>query len=279
MKKPVRNADQLDLVAATSGRSSAPGTGFSAAKLSAGLEVAIGGCRVEQRDIAESGLMQPSILFVCQDAAGKPGALIFFPSMLFERRFVQAYGGDKAEPMAAPAPSGAQLRHAQRLGKRLARWIEAGWPDNGKPQFSTAEILFDSKEHAEHIDRFDTGKSLNFQVGVDGAVSHEVHVAIATGLLAAAPRAQAVPSSAAFLRQQLLARTGQVRLPVRSEIELSAMPASRLLALQPGEVLPLAMPRAIPVLVGDRRFAVASVGEWQGSTALRIETLYESSLA
>lgn len=280
MKKPQNATDKLDLVAATSGREAAAGTGFSAARLGAGLEAVIGKCRVEMHDIAEGGTPHPSILFVCQDAAAKPGALIFFPAMLLERLFVQAYGGDRAESAAA-TPSAAQLRHARRLGKRLAAWIITGWPDDARPTLNAAETLFDRKEHPQTINAFDTGKSIGFQVGID-SVSYEVQVAIATGLLAAAPRQQAAPGAspnAALLRQQMIARTGQVRLSVRSEIEVSAMPASRLVALRPGDVLPLAMPRSVAVLVGERRFASASVGEWQGSAALRIESLYESYIA
>lgn len=277
MKNPKRDTDRLDLIAATSGRGAAAGTGFSGARLGGGLEAVIGKCRVEAHDIAEGGTPHPSILFVCQDTAGKAAALIFFPSMLLERLFVQAYGGDRAESTAA-IPSGAQLRHARRLGQRLAAWLITGWPDEARPRLTAAEILFDRKAHQESTGGFDTGKSLGFQISIDGAVSYEVHVMIATGLLAAAPPQADLPNTA-LRRQQMIARTGQVRLPVRSEIAVSAMPASRLLALRPGDVLPLAMPRSVCVLVGERRFASASMGEWQGSAALRIETLYESYIA
>jgi flagellar motor switch protein FliM len=75
----------------------------------------------------------------------------------------------------------------------------------------------------------------------------------------------------------MIARAGSVPLIVRSELVAAQMPASRLLNLRPGDVVPIPTPVAIPVTVAGRVFATASIGEWQGSAALRIESFSEGN--
>lgn len=62
-----------------------------------------------------------------------------------------------------------------------------------------------------------------------------------------------------------------VRLPVRSVLARPEISLVKLLALEVGDIIPLAMPRHVPVTVAGRNFAVGSIGEANGNAAIRIE--------
>jgi flagellar motor switch protein FliM len=65
----------------------------------------------------------------------------------------------------------------------------------------------------------------------------------------------------------------QVRLPVRTIFARPDWPVSRLMALKPGDVIPIALPKTIPITVGGRRFATATVGEANGRAAINLEQI------
>jgi flagellar motor switch protein FliM len=62
-----------------------------------------------------------------------------------------------------------------------------------------------------------------------------------------------------------------VRLPVRSVLARPEISLVKLLALEVGDIIPLGMPRHVPVTVAGRSFAVGSIGEANGNAAIMIE--------
>ncbi|KTE11424.1 flagellar motor switch protein FliM [Sphingopyxis sp. H115] len=64
-----------------------------------------------------------------------------------------------------------------------------------------------------------------------------------------------------------------VRLPVRSVLARPEISLVKLLALEVGDIIPLAMPRHVPVTVAGRSFAVGSIGEANGNAAIMIEEI------
>jgi len=71
----------------------------------------------------------------------------------------------------------------------------------------------------------------------------------------------------------LAARLDDVRLPARTVLARPNLKMSELLALQPGDVIPIHIARNLPLLVGERVFAHGTVGEQDGSVAFMIEKL------
>jgi len=66
-----------------------------------------------------------------------------------------------------------------------------------------------------------------------------------------------------------------VRLPVRSVLARPEISLVKLLALEVGDIIPLAMPRHVPVTVAGRNFAFGSIGEANGNAAIMIEQIEE----
>lgn len=66
-----------------------------------------------------------------------------------------------------------------------------------------------------------------------------------------------------------------VRLPVRSVLARPEIPLVKLMALEVGDIIPLTIPRHVPVTVAGRRFATGSIGEANGNAAILIEHIEE----
>ncbi|HWI86139.1 MAG TPA: FliM/FliN family flagellar motor switch protein [Sphingomonas sp.] len=63
----------------------------------------------------------------------------------------------------------------------------------------------------------------------------------------------------------------QVKLPVRSVLARPEISVAELLALKPGDVIPITLPPRTPLLAGARRIADGVIGEQDGRAALLIE--------
>ncbi|HZV18876.1 MAG TPA: FliM/FliN family flagellar motor switch protein [Sphingobium sp.] len=85
-------------------------------------------------------------------------------------------------------------------------------------------------------------------------------------------RAELLPPDPAW-QAGLAARLDDVRLPARTVLARPNLKMSELLALQPGDVIPIHIARHLPLLVGERVFAHGTVGEQDGSVAFMIEKL------
>lgn len=284
MTKAGSVTEKLDLLAASSSRRVADEGSISTARLADGLAALLRRLAVQPEGIAVAHTAagwapdQPLIRFICKNDAGQPGAVIEMPSHLFERLFVQIYGGDRFDARAEK-PSEAQNRFALRLGNRLCEWLEGALTSAEKPSFTQSEMRFGANPEGFDPVAVETPITFEFDIALSGGATWRMHMCVAADLITARsvqPKQHQQSIGPAQWKQRILSRAGQVPLPVRSEIAIAHMPASRLLALQPGDVLPIAMPVSIPVLVGERPFASASMGEWQGSAALRIEALGES---
>jgi len=65
-----------------------------------------------------------------------------------------------------------------------------------------------------------------------------------------------------------------VRLPVRTVLARPEMRMSELLGLKPGDVIPVNLPPRAPLIVGDRRIGVGTLGDHDGKAALMLEQVF-----
>ena len=72
-------------------------------------------------------------------------------------------------------------------------------------------------------------------------------------------------------RQRMVAALGEVRIQARSVLARPSISVSELLALEPGDVIPVSLPPSVPLLVSGRLLAFGSIGDQEGRAALRIE--------
>jgi flagellar motor switch protein FliM len=94
-----------------------------------------------------------------------------------------------------------------------------------------------------------------------------------------AMRAKAGPAGDDIdFKNKLLGALDNVALPVRSVLARPEMTVAQLLALKPGDVIPVTLSQTVPLLVGNRRFAEGTIGEQEGRAALMIENLNKGLL-
>lgn len=65
----------------------------------------------------------------------------------------------------------------------------------------------------------------------------------------------------------------EVRLPVRSVLARPQLSVSELMALKPGDVIPITIPSAIPLLVANKRVASGTIGEKNGLAAIQVTSV------
>lgn len=74
--------------------------------------------------------------------------------------------------------------------------------------------------------------------------------------------------------EMLPAAMAEITVPLRARLAQMTIPASRLLALRPGQTLPLAIARSVPLMAGGRTLATGTVGEQDDRTALQIDRVH-----
>lgn len=278
-----QSGETIDLIAATTGRIAATDNPVSARAMLAGLGTLLERsglakmqveAAVEEVDAPIGG--QGHVLFHLFDESGAAAARIHVPHRLFEALYVRLYGGTAAAPATAK-PGATQLRYAQRLGRQLCNILDSALPKPDMLRDAAIDAAFDLDEQPEH---FEARWNMAFSVAADSIEPCHICFALSDQLADAMPEASG--RRMAGTRSQppqnhMIARAGSVPLIVRSELVAAQMPASRLLNLRPGDVVPIPTPVAIPVTVAGRVFATASIGEWQGSAALRIESFSEGN--
>jgi flagellar motor switch protein FliM len=72
-------------------------------------------------------------------------------------------------------------------------------------------------------------------------------------------------------REKMKAAAMYVHMPARAVLTRAELPASQLLTLKPGDILPVLLPSQIPLTVAGRPFARGTIGEENGRAALKIE--------
>lgn len=74
-------------------------------------------------------------------------------------------------------------------------------------------------------------------------------------------------------RERMSAALGEVRLQARSVLARPTMSVSELLALAPGDVIPVSLPEMVPLFVSGRQIALGKIGEQDGRAALKVEKI------
>ena len=90
--------------------------------------------------------------------------------------------------------------------------------------------------------------------------------------LSAKVHAEAGTGDAEF-RWRLARALEGVSFPVRSVVARPTLSVKELLALKPGDVIPITLAPRVPLIVGNRRLAEGTIGEQEGRAAFQIETI------
>ena len=181
------------------------------------------------------------------------------------------YGGSGAQANARGALTAAELRFAERLAGQFVAMLAAAWTGS-RPVLSAIALSSEAKPYctaneAVLVQDFPTGKiACVYQLG---ALRAEAGPSDETVQAKPDPEWSARVNAAAL----------SIRLPVRTIFARPQISVTKLIALQPGDIIPLLLPQHVPITVGGRHFAQGSVGEASGRVAIKIENMQQGHLA
>ena len=182
------------------------------------------------------------------------------------------YGGSGAAPSAArDALTAAELRFADRMGGQFAAMLSAAWagtrPVLGGVVLSSEAKPFCGANEAVLVQSFPSGN-------------------IACVYPLSALRAEAGPGEETVQAKpdaewsaRVNAAALSIRLPVRTIFARPEISVAKLMALKPGDIIPLLLPQHVPITVSGRHYAQGTVGEASGRVAIKIENMQQGHMA
>ncbi len=188
------------------------------------------------------------------------------------------YGGSGAQVELRDELTSAERRFAERVGERLAAVLSGAWSTVLPMQPSLSAVAL-----AEGAANLCPGAEpvLVQSFALSGApfAGAKLRVAYPLGalrsLLGQCVEGGKADSEDAAWSAAINAAALNVRLPVRTIFARPEISFSRLLSLQPGDIIPLLLPQHVPITVAGRHFAHGSIGEANGRAAIRIEKMKE----
>lgn len=91
------------------------------------------------------------------------------------------------------------------------------------------------------------------------------------------PAGQGCATRDAQWKRALAQAAEEIRLPLRTVVARPELPLSRILALKPGDVIPLVLPAQVPVTASGLLIGHAVVGDTGGRASIRFESLVENT--
>lgn len=209
----------------------------------------------------------------------KGGFLVLIEAEWVTRLVDAFYGGTGGINPLAPKPTeftAGEARVAGRLADAVTDVLAVAWgefaplqPALGQRETTAAAAQLVRDDEAIVVQRF------AIEGGTTGAARIDIVYPLAAlrqhaGLAGVGRQVDASPADLAF-RAALADALTEVQLPVRSVLARPSLSVDQLLALKPGDVIPISVGPRVPLLVANRRVAEGTIGEQEGRAALMIE--------
>jgi flagellar motor switch protein FliM len=203
------------------------------------------------------------------------GMLVSFPPPAITAMVDACYGGSGDIDRARTAFSAAEARFVDRLASEAGIAIETAWRDvvSLEPYYlgcttAASEVVCGRASDPIIIQRFsiDSGQSIEI-----------LYPAASLRALPALSGQQREDDNSAdpVWRARLSDAVMHAHLPVRTVIARPVMSLDRLMALAPGDIIPVCLPAQVPLTVAGRLLAHGTIGDANGRAAIsisRIET-------
>lgn len=210
------------------------------------------------------------------------GGMLIAVSPDYVTRLVDAfYGGTGASPSASARRrefTASEERLVGRLTEGVAAAVVEVWADIValEPQLAARET---NASYATLVRGDESVVVQRFAIagGGPGASSIDLVFPLAAmrgyeAQLAAKVQSEQGGGDSEF-RGRLARAIEGVTLPVRSVVARPTLSVRELLALKPGDVIPITLAPRVPLIVGNRRLAEGTIGEQEGRAAFQIETI------
>ncbi|WP_422059245.1 flagellar motor switch protein FliM [Sphingopyxis sp.] len=188
------------------------------------------------------------------------------------------YGGKGQNVAEREDLTDAEERFAARLGRDMGMQLAAAWKSGIEPELDCvtsdpAKLAAVRADDELLVQRF----TLRGGVFEGRTILCAYPQAALRGIAGAdpAPDMRDSPSIDPVWTATLNKALKNVRMPVRSVLARPEISLVKLLSLEVGDIIPLTIPRNVPVTVAGRNFASGSIGEANGNAAIMIERIEE----
>lgn len=188
------------------------------------------------------------------------------------------FGGPGQAPATLPSEfSPAVDALLARVGAMVAAATQAAWEPLdpvhvtcGRPDVNAPLAAFEAEELVV-VTRFGLARGEAAPAFLDlvyPVATLKPHTAALTGKVVAQPAEPDADWQMALTRAAM-----NVRIPVRSVLAEPVVSLARLLAFQPGDIIPISFGADVPVMIGGDRVGTGTVGTSNGHAAIRITKL------
>lgn len=216
--------------------------------------------------------------------AGKGGPLaLAMPRRMLVQLVDIFYGGDGQRVAVRETLSVAERRFATRFGEELLPLLAHAWKDTAEPGLAFQAHFREARDPLVASD-FDPLLVLDFRVEGKVFGGAAIRLGCSAGSIAAltgAGQKQFADASPAIDPDWLAAlhlSLGNVSLPVSSVLARPEISLARMLTLQVGDVIPLTMPRHVPLSVAGHNLAAGTLGEVGGRVAIHVEQIRKRTM-
>lgn len=213
-----------------------------------------------------------------------PGGHEASPQLVFDAGLVLElldlfFGGPGEPPAVDPKEfSPAAIAMVERLGRQIAPALAAAWEPVTRIEFAVGAVETDPTvlRGVEGDDAI-----VVTRIGIARAEDKPRFVHIIYPVATLKPHQESIvrkvhvrtPDVPPAWRQNLTRAVMSVRLPVRTVLAEPVMPLSQLLDLKVGDVIPIGLGDQVPVMVGNDRLGMATVGTSGGKAAIQLTSL------
>lgn len=210
----------------------------------------------------------------CQIAGQKSQTLLSVPPGIISRLTDLFFGGDGEVLNSAPGMTLTEERIFRRLAVQLAAAHARALRSSEDADVGALETARNNMRQAREGDAL-VIQTLAITRGKTSLGKIEIaHLAARMrGGLAEKHEPPVNEMTGDVWRTSLAAAMRTVHVPVRSVIARPEISLERLIALVPGDIIPIIITDHIPVIVSGTVFALGSLGEANGHTAIRIEQI------
>lgn len=280
--------DLVQLGAAVPTRPELPGLTRIGAKIARGLSAAFassgGATKVTVGEIRTLTFaewkadLEPMIAVArYRERTMKGGMLISVPSRLVATLVDIFYGGSGAIDPARISFGSAEQRLFDRFAGKGADALTAAWADVEKltptvmgSTFGVDDVALAKPDDVVVVQQFATDDPEAGQ----GCIDIVYPLAALRGMPGLQDMEEVVAEEPdPMWRMRMSDAVMQARLPVRTVIARPTVPLSKLLALAPGDFIPVTLPPRVPVTVAGRLLAHGTIGEANGRAAIKIDKL------
>jgi flagellar motor switch protein FliM len=208
----------------------------------------------------------------------KGAALALLPLPLIACLVDGFYGGTGEQGSDRQHFSGAETRFLARFADALSAVFKASWTDVHPVSGAILSVVTDWPDLSFVQDKDIVAIQT---LGIAGSSLDACSIAIvypvaslrAAKALSAATGADAALTIDASWTDRMAEAVLEARVPIRTIFARTELPLTRLLSLEPGDLIPICLPTRVPITVSGRLFAEATVGESNGRASIRIEKI------